>query len=322
MKEEKVKQFLLAIGSKATGKRADWVLARCPLFWRHGGKDHNPSFAITASAKKKSKCKCMSCGFGGDLLDLMRELFFYSKKYGVPVTWSLSLAAQMATAEFEDMELTAADIPDYEEVVEKTEVQFPEDWLTSFKKINVFPEAMEYCASRMVGEAVLDYLDVRFDPIQRRVCFPYRDAKGRLMGVQGRSIEKDPQLRYYQYGYKGHRNSHVWMGEDKLELDEPVVLVEGPFDMASILRVYHNVAASFTSGLSFTKVRRISDATEIVTFYDHGAGGDAARAAIDKMVKGTPITHLIPEEHEGDAGNMSLQAVASYLQPHVEIYLE
>lgn len=281
----------------------------------------HPSFAISVTDKKKSRCKCLSCGFGGDLMDLLMDIQYHLKKEHYP-GYNILRAAQIVNAEFEDMELSPEDIPDYDAPVEKTEIVFPETWLASFKPIKMFPEAVQYCVGRMITSKTMDALDLRFDPVQRRVCFPFRNSKGDLMGLQGRTIDEGTALRYYQYGYKGKRNSHVWMGEDNLNLDKPVVLLEGPFDFTSVYRVYRNVAASFTSGLSFTKVRRISDATEIITFYDHGKGGDSARESIDKMLKGYPITHIIPTEQEGDAGNMSLQAVATYLQPHVKAYLE
>lgn len=112
---------------------------------------------------------------------------------------------------------------------------------------------------------------------------------------------------------------HCWMGENLVNLDEPVVLCEGPFDFARIYQHYENVLASFTSGLSMTKIKRISDADSIITFYDHGKGGDAARLSIRKYLPGYPIVDLIPTEKEGDAGAMSPERIESLLSDHVPI---
>lgn len=312
MKPEKITILLPMIGSQKIGIRAGWVLATCPMKWRHDGDSH--AFAVSFDPKKKSWCKCLSCGYSGDLTDVLLDIRFGLRKFPeFAVRFNLAMASPMVATEFEDMELIAADIPDFETPVVKHEQLFPELWLASFKSIHQFPEAVGYCVGRGIESTTLKALDVRYDPSQKRVCFPFRNPKGELMGVQGRSLEKDSALRYYQYGYHGHRNMHIWMGEDTLNLDQPVVLCEGPFDYAAIWQVYENVACSFTSGLSKAKVKRIGDADEIITFYDHGKGGDAARGSIRRFLPGYPIQDIIPTEDEDDAGAMSPEQICEYL---------
>lgn len=229
---------------------------------------------------------------------------------------------QLIANEFADLDFDMGSIPDWEESpIKKNEIVFPESWLASFKRLEMFPVALQYVKKRGLSMAMIKALDLRFDPVQKRVGFPFRNFKGQLMGIQGRSIELIPHndLRYFQYGYQQHRNMHAWMGEDKLDLDRPVVVLEGPFDYASVFRVYPNVAASFTSGLSNEKVRRLSDACEIITFYDYGKGGDAARKKIREVLKGMPIIDIIPTEEQDDAGAMDEEDVAQYLQEHVTL---
>lgn len=324
MKREKIIQLFQYLGTKhAPHKdRGVWVAASCALApWTHGGFDKDPSFAIKASDKKKSICKCLSCGFGGDLMDLAYEIKKYQKKQA-EAGYNLGSAMQLIANEFADLDFDMASIPDWEESrIEKKELVFPETWLQSFHRLNKFPEAHSYVLSRGVPEQMILDLDLRYDPIQHRVGFPFRNFKGQLMGMQGRSIEKIPHndLRYFQYGYQQHRNMHCWMGEDSLDLDKPVVVCEGPFDLTSIKRVYPNVAASFTSGLSVEKIKRLADATEIITVYDYGKGGNAARKKIHEVLKGYPITDIIPTEEQDDAGNLSLEEVAEYLEEHVTL---
>lgn len=309
------------LNSKVTGTRGSWIEAHCPLGpWRHGGKDKHASFAVKASNQKKSICKCLSCGFGGDLHDLALKIQELQRK-GEHTGYNLGGAMQLIADEFAELDFDMGSIPSYEEPVAKVEVVFPEQWLYSFHPLSKFPEAVAYAKSRGVSQQMATDLGLRYDPIQKRIGFPFRDFKGRLMGMQGRSIEAVPHndLRYFQYGYKGHRNMHCWLGEDRLDLDKPVVVVEGPFDLTSILRVYPNVAASFTSGLSKEKIRRLADATEIITFYDHGHGGDAARESLRNTLKGYPITDIIPTAEEDDAGNMTVEQVSAYLAEHVAL---
>ena len=102
-----------------------------------------------------------------------------------------------------------------------------------------------------------------------------------------------------------------------MNLDSPLVLVEGPFDYTSVYRAYPNVVASFTSGLSVEKCKRLGLASELITFYDHGSGGDAARKRLDEVFPKLPITHLIPTEQQEDPGNMSLEEIQELLTEYV-----
>lgn len=313
MNQAQIKLLFGMLGSKATGYRSGWVEGHCVFPWNHGGCDTHPSFAIhEGSPTKKSIGKCLSCGWGGDLLDLIYALKGHLDKEP-DSRYDLVGAMQLIAQDSEDF-INPLDIPDYEDKVKNDVTVFPEQWLSTFSPISKFNEALLYCASRHLSPGLLGSLDVRYDPLLKRVCFPVRSYTGDLMGVQGRSIEPDTTLRYYQYGYHGKRNSHVWMGENSVNLDDPVVLTEGPFDLASIRRVYPNVLASFTTGLSQRKLGRIADAFELVTFFDSGKGGDAARQKIeDRYGKKMLVTHIVPDEQEDDAGNMSYDSLRSAL---------
>jgi DNA primase len=282
--------------------------------------DAHPSFGIKAGTVKKPKSfyKCMSCGMGGDLMDLAIDLKQYLDKSPAD-GYKLGEAMKLIAEEQAAMELSAAGIPDYEDKPEDEQVPFPEEWLATFQPIEKFEVALDYCHGRGLSLELLKALDVRYDPIQKRVCFPYRDRTGKLMGVQGRSLDVNTTLRYYQYGYHDHRNAHVWMGEDKVDLDKPVVMLEGPFDLASVYRVYTNVVASFTSGLSFRKLDRLKDVEEIITFYDYGKGGNAAREKIRKHYKKARVVDIVPTEQEDDAGNLTEEVIAAYLSNHVSL---
>lgn len=330
MSPDKIKSLLSLLNSKATGQRPGWILGHCPMVWRHGGKDSHPSFAVSHDPKKRSRVKCLACGYSGDLLDLMFDINFELRKHPeLRPRYQLAIAAPMASAEFEEMDIKPEDIPDWDEPPPKNEVIFPELWLQSFKPVHDFKIAMAYCIEkRGLNSHVLKDLDVRYDPQQERVCFPFRNFKGELMGLQGRYIGSRPTkeqdevngvLRYFQYGIKGHRNSHIWLGEHIINLDCTVVVTEGPIDYAKIFMAYPNVAASFTTGLSRTKIKRLADADGIVTFYDYGKGGNAAREAFEKTLTKHPMTHIIPDESDGDAGAMKVSEIIEALKDHVEM---
>lgn len=320
MIRSKINLLLKALNSKPTGYRSGWVLAPCVLApWRHNnGVDAHPSFAIKESDKNKSICKCLSCGFGGDLMDLIFMVSGMQKKR--PASgYEMKIASSLVSSETDDYELSLDGIPEYGEEKKKDEVPFPESWLDSFKSATAFPEAMSYLSGRGVPASTVKALSIKYDPLQKRIGFPFRNFKGELMGLQGRSLEANPALRYYQYGYQKHRNLHAWMGENTVDFDKPVVLVEGPFDFTSVYRVYKNVLASFTSGLSVAKIKRIGDAVEIITLYDYGAGGSAARASVKKVLPGVPTAHVIPTKEQDDAGNLSVNELVQLLAPLISL---
>lgn len=327
MKKSKVEALLPLIGSKVTGHRSMWVLGSCPYApWRHETGDANPSFGIRADDTKKSIFKCFSCNMAGDLLHLQLTLNEYLHKDKLP-QYKMGSALDLIGDEMADLEFDT-NIPDYVETSPLVDFVFPEKWLASFKPVAVFPEAVAYLASRGIQKTLYRALDLRYDPFLKRVCFPYRNAKKELMGLQGRyaakTIPKDT-LRYYFYRHQGHLNQQCWMGEDHMNLDKPLVLVEGPMDYAKVFQVYPNVVAAFSSGISQDKFFRIADAAEIITFFDAGKGGDAAREATKKFfkhlkdVKHTPLLHLIPPNAETDPGAMSAAEVAHHLVEYVKL---
>jgi len=313
--------------------RAGWVTGSCVFAkWKHSnGKDEHPSFGIKVGDNKKSIAKCLSCGWGGDLEDLIIELSMFLRKEP-DSRYDLGKALQLiALGEPEESEYPVS-IPDYGEKYESEGLHaYPEIWLDSFKGAEHFPEAVEYLEGRGLGVGTITTHDLRYDPKKHRICIPFRDFAGRLMGVQGRDISEGSKLRYLFYKYGDHYNMHAWLGEYKINLDKPVVLVEGPFDYMSVYRVYQNVMASFTSGLGMRKINRLKDCQEIITFYDFGAGGNAARAVLSgkgpentrqsvrKALKGIPITHIIPTVEQDDAGNCSPLEIRELLEPHVKL---
>lgn len=252
-------------------------------------------------------------------MDLLHKVKYMLQRSPAP-GYNLSAAGAAIFHEADDIEVLLDDLPEYgDPLVTSEEEPFPDWWLGSFQSAFQFKEAMDYLASRQVSPSMAEFLDLRYDPIKRRVGFPFRDFQGRVMGMQGRSIDPNEDLRYYQYGFKDHRNSSVWMGESRVDLDRPVVVCEGPLDMTSILRAYDNVLVSFTSGLSVSRLRRIRDASEIVTFYDYGKGGTAARTRISEFFKSIPVSHVVPTQAQDDAGAMSFEEVVAALEDKVPL---
>lgn len=318
MKEKDIRKVLSYLGSYVTSAqdRPGWLIASCPFaHWRHdGGKDNHPSFGVDLK-DKKHRYHCFSCNSSGRLAGLPEELIYlnqpkklkWQKQTDSVAGLDLAKAAQLIA---QDAETLTIDVKSTEEIEAEKYKRlhpdpWPEWWLESFKSVEDFPEALAYLAGRGVPEAVWRPLDLRYDTTRQRVCFPIRDWSGALTGLHGRIIVPGGSPPYHAYGYKNERNPIVWLGEHWLDVDKPVLLVESVFDLASVLRVYQNSACSLSSGLSKDKIKRIDQFPRVVTLYDNGKGGDAARAALTKYLVGAKPRHYLPTQGVSDPGEMT-----------------
>jgi 5S rRNA maturation endonuclease (ribonuclease M5) len=315
MSVQRLKQLLSALGSKTTGVTQKWTNGPCLFsYWKHDGQvDKNPSAGFKMS---DGHYYCFTCGSAGSPIDVVLEMKMLSQKHpGPPVNFKQALA--LAEALEDAYESGEEAIPEYEEVMGAEDVAeftvFPQAWLDSFPTSYHHP----YLIERGISSAVAKAFDIRWDSYRQMVCFPTKDHKGRLVGMQGRSVIEGTPLRYYQYAYMEKRNSQTWLNEHRLNLDLPVVLTEGPFDLAKIFEVWENTVASFSSSINEGKLKKLRDVDELITFYDFGKGGDKARDTIDKRYPQARITHVIPTEKEGDAGAMHPSLIWEKIHQHL-----
>lgn len=324
MKFEVVKKVLTAIGSKvpAVQPRSGWTLATCPLApWRHdNGTDKNPAFAV----KKESGdpfCNCFACNYHGTLSDLLLEAYSLNKKAKHVTANFGELMTLVDEAAFEDpLDL---DGPGIEEILfgKKDSLHpFQEWWLETFPSVLASPVALAYLKDRNVTEAVIKSLDLRYDPNENRICFPVRDFTGMLVGLHGRAISLKTDPRYRMYLYAKKNNPIVWLGEHSVDRTRPVVVVEGPFDLAAVRQVYSNVVSPLFASPSEAKIMRMADALEIITLFDRGKGGDAGRSKFHSVLGSTHmLTHLVPPDDYKDPGEMSAGMIAEILGEYVQL---
>lgn len=216
------------------------------------------------------------------------------------------MLAAKAMVENESVELDTEGVFDYEASIThakpkvKTAI-YPEKWLASFPKAYHSP----YLYHRGATEKICRHFDVRFDGLRNRICFPVRTFKGYLAGMQGRDVTDQQQLRYKTYKWKDHKNGHLWLNENHVTLDQPLVLVEGPIDALKVAMVYRNVLASMTSQVTEEKFKRVRDALKLVTFFDSGDAGDKARKRVAALAKPALVLHIYPPDNKGDPGAMT-----------------
>ena len=320
MKIDRTIKFLKLIGAKVplAQRRAGWIVSDCPLGpWKHeDGKSSSEVFGIKREGGD-AFCHCFSCGFSGRMSDLVLELQMHnSKQHAIDVKWS---EVNAVVEEAENDNIVDLDFPDIEEVLfgEKKDLHlFPEWWLDSFPPWRDVQFAKEYLKDRDVPPTLADKLDIRADTEEKRVCFPVRDFEGRLVGFHGRAVEDEVNPRYRMYLQAKQNNPIVWYGESWVDRTRPVLVVEGPFDVASCLRVYDNVVSPLFVNPSVEKIKRMADALEQFTLYDKGKGGDAGREKYDAVLGKTHIIqHLMVPAGLKDPGACSEEQLYALLSP-------
>lgn len=315
---QRLTTFLKLLGADVPQQqsRAGWVISNCPLGpWRHeGGKSGSPTFGIRRESGDPH-VHCFSCGYSGTAVDLVYTIRHLNKTDPqIEVSWP---HVMQIVDQFEDDFDLNLDSPDIEEVLfgaKKGVQEYPDWWLASFPKVADTMPGQAYCKARKLREPVWDALDLRFDPKENRVCFPVRSFEGKLVGLHGRAIDPDTQPRYRMYTYKGVNNPLFWLGESWVDLSKPIVVVEGPFDLASVIQVYPNVVSPLFANPSIEKLKRMADALEWVTFLDRGTGGDTGRKKIEAVLGADHmVTHVLPPENRKDPGECSVDELKDIL---------
>jgi hypothetical protein len=293
---------------------AKWMNIQCPFApWTHEhGTDNTPSFGVEIKKNAVSRFWCFSCQRGaGSLGELLMEL----KALGCAINFKeLNVLA--------DAEWDGSDLPSFddEEDIGSLLFQFPEDWLESFPlAVNSGP-ALVYMAGRDFPKSVMSLLDLRYDPLEKRVCFPIRGEDGKLYGLHGRKIvENGEKHPYFAYGYKKRRNPHVLLGEHQIDWNLPVVLAEGPMDYARTKQVYRNVLSPLHASLSEYMLERLEPAFEIVTLFDPDKAGDAGRRKIRKWAGKKRIVNHAYLPDDKDAAELTPEQVGLLLQEFVSL---
>jgi DNA primase len=320
MDVNRILEYCNCLGTVGKVQGARVLLSCIFAKWEHeGGTDNNPSSTISIKEHGESYYRCWSCGTQGNLHKVILDLKRKKAKDPVEIDYNIQRALELIADEEEDAELHIPDFEDVEVNSSASTAVWHDDFLASFMPIKKSKIARDYVLARDVPPKLAMELKLVFDTSESRVCFPLFDFDGHLVGLRGRALDPANKLRYKAYKYYGSYNMHVWLGEDSIDLDEPVILTESVFDYASIKRVYPNVLASLTSGISVAQFKRITGVSEIITLYDYDKGGDSARDRIDKYMSEYPIQHILPPEKGMDAGDMTIPELIEALGGIVDV---
>ena len=269
---------LTAAGFKNVSYSGSAVVMSCPYaavhphLHKHG--DANPSFNIYKPDNGPVKGYCHGCHNGDELYLMLYTLQYRAKLYELDLPqYGKALGL-----------LASADVVDYAAITctddaAKVFTPFPENWLKSFSTVDKTPAAVEYLNSRGVTPELAKKLELRFDNAKWMVGFPYRSVDGKLAGMRGRSIDPTAVTRHFDYKYNDCNNAgFVWFNGDKIDPSQYVVVVEGQFDLCSVLRVYPNVVALLTSTASHEKMALLANNPQgVVWLTDNDSAGISSR---------------------------------------------
>lgn len=324
MKRDAAREFLKLLGAKVpvAQARAGWTVSNCPLGpWNHtDGVSGNEVFGVKVESGD-SFCNCFACGFHGTQTDLLMEMKRLNK-VSPQGTFAFKAAQDMIIKAEESMELDSLDSPDIEEMLfgdaGKDHI-FPDWWFETFLPWKQVKLARDYLEERGIHPKVADFLDLRADTSEERVCFPVRDFSGHLRGLHGRAVHKGVEPRYRMYLQNKQNNPHIWLGEHWVDLDKPILVVEGPMDLAKCLQVYRNTISPLFANPNIAKIMRMADALEVVSFLDVGTGGDRGRDRLTHVLKESIVTHVLPPKGFKDPGEMAAEDIASLLSDHLPL---
>lgn len=317
--EYNIKSFLKALGEpNVEPVDKGWTMCCCPLapFTHRSGKDSHPSFGIT---KKDGKViyNCFTCG-SGTLEGLVQKLSYYVTKMPEKgYRYNLELAKTI----LDNPNFSFLELEEFDAEVETTEViEWDENFLLTFPHAYDIAESREYLKRRGVSEEESKRYNIRYDLDRQLVCFPIYDVYGRFCGLRGRGVTKEA-MKHYDYDYKGSNNSgSVFFNEPMIATMQPVIVVEGQFDLIKVARVYPYVVAVLTSSFNGAKLSKLLQADAVMLMLDND---DTGRLKAEKLegilsTKGQEVVSVFVGSDGSDPDSCSLTEIYETLKEYID----
>lgn len=270
--ENTVKLLKLLNADKIKVRGDGWVMCSC-LFakWFHKNKtDNHPSFGI--SSGNKSCYNCFSCSRRGVI-------------YMLPSVLTM---------------LTGKDYPEVRKFISDNEKTNLEDYDSDYKPKTIIPisntvlEMFEVPKSMVVQldlNLIADW-DILYDKKERRVIFPIYDINNRLVGIRGRAMLQNDDIKYRSYTELSNSDGDaksfgVWYGMHReLKKDKAIFLVEGERDTILLSKYVSNVWGAMGAKISKAQVNTLrNQINPLVLFFDNDEAGVIAKDYIYKMCK-------------------------------------
>lgn len=273
MTEVNLRDTLSELGIEVIHKNGrGWLIASCPFApYRHEfGTDRNPSFFIKINEQGFSGYNCLSCHSKGNVHRLITRLADYRQEdYDRLVIRSLKRETPDRFGSWDDKRSYIA---------EEMDPLDAEIYFRMYSNAWDEKDSRHYLSQRGVTKEACDTLELRFDPDSKRILFPVYDHERALYGFTSRTILPTNDRRPKVRDYAGLKKEQCILGEQLIDPDKPILLVEGLFALAHMIsigaRKIVNPVASMGSSLSITQANILSDfAQPVYLLYDFDMAG-------------------------------------------------
>lgn len=239
--------------------RTGRIQTNCPMAkWKHEhGTDDNPSMSVKIADDDVTVLKCFGCGFKGSLFWLVHT----TAKLSQDPRHAL-LAQLVADLEKQDVEREVAKAkllygPELKDKPDKPDLMVWDE-----KELEPYlGRTARYVLNRGISIETCREWQIGWDDYRKRVVFPVRNAKGGLIGMQGRTIleSTDDNPPWFNYWYFPKTN--YLYGEHKIDPNvRKLMVVEGCFDALKMWEYgIRNVVATMGSYPSSIQVKKMRD---------------------------------------------------------------
>ena len=216
-----------------TKKKADLFNFRCP-YCGDSKKRKNKARGYLFKIKNDFVYKCHNCGVGRTFSNFLKDQDTFLHDQYVMEKFKDGRTGKGTTVPNPKFNFKAP-------VFRKNGIN-----LEKISDLNTSHPAREYLEKRGIKD--LDYFyycpkfkawtneqKKTFDNLRQdspRIIIPFRDKDGRLFGYQGRSLAPTAKMRYITIMLD--EDKPKIFGQDRIDYDEPIYIVEGPFDSTFI----------------------------------------------------------------------------------------
>lgn len=238
---------------------------RCPF--HKEGKERNASFYIH---KKEGVAHCFSCGWRGNIYDLV------AKVKNVDKMTAIRLVVERFELDIRKLDLA---IPEYDALLKETPIEpIPESFLAPFLK-----EIPEYMLKRGFSKETLEEFKIGYNKVDNQVVFPIYNENCILVGTQIRNL----WANLPKYKFNRFQKATILYGLYKVYKGcKKIVAVEGITDVLRLHEFgYKNTVAIFGSSMSNVQANLLCEWTDrvVLCFDNDEAGRSSTERAIERL---------------------------------------
>jgi len=265
-----------SLGISITGETRSDLLCYCPF---HSNTD-SPAFTISKTSGLYL-CHNSSCQSRGSLDRLVMLL---SNKNVIEATRYIAVRRNESSTTLSEV-ISNIDSTHEVRFIEQGKI----DFLVS--NFNSSDKAREYMFGRGFNEETLKYFEAGFDPSMNMITVPIHDAKGNVIGVNGRSIEG----KQFKLTRSIARNS-IWFNIHRAKTCGGTAIVfESQFDVMKVHQAgFPNGVCSFGSHISAEQARMLQRYFDrVIIMTDADEAGRKSGHTLSGMLRNTKVEWAI-----------------------------